>query len=691
MRLLRIDLSLAFLLFAGLAVSLGAPPLRAQSPAPDGATVATPDGAAAAAPDRALVEALRGADLETDDLLAKEPAKLPADAQRFHEHLLFLASEERGGRLPGTPGMEAASRYMEEHWKKAGLLPAFADAQGASRSSWRQPFPLGKSRTIGAQSLALDGASLELRAGADADYVFSGLGAGGALAQAPLVFVGYGFEKGPEEYASFGPDDDLQGKVALVLRWEPMDEQGKSRWASGRAAWSGRIGLQARVRELAKRGVAGVLFVNPPGVADPRNTELPAAGSGRRAVDFPVAQLSTAAGERLLAAALPNGPSLLELRQRADAGRAIEALGTVTLSVEVHEQQTIAENVGGVLPGRGKLAEELVVIGAHLDHLGMGEFGSRSGPGKLHPGADDNASGSAALLVLAEKLVASYRELPEDADLRTIVFLAFSAEESGLNGSAFYCRNPLAPIAQHAFMINFDMIGRIEGKRLSVSGAKTGVGLPEFLAPYFAATPLKIVQPNGMSGASDHTPFYNAGIPVLFGIIADFHGDYHTPRDVVEKLNRVDATHTIRLFHHLALGIARRAERFAHQKVGRAPRPDANLPAADATPPAESADEQPAPRRGGGVRFGVMPGAYDEDAKDGVLVAGVTEGTPAAKAGVKEGDVLIEWNGTKIENVQQWMPLLQAGKPGDKVKVGLRRGEQVLIVEAVLEASAARR
>ncbi|MBK9384295.1 MAG: M28 family peptidase [Planctomycetes bacterium] len=510
--------------------------------------------------------------------------------------------------------------------------------------------------------------------------------------KAPLVFVGYGIEKGPDDYTSFAADDDLRGKVALVLRWEPMSEEGKSRWATGRQPWSGRIGLQARVRELAKRGVAGVLIANTPGAADPRNAELPEPGTGgRRAVDFPVAQLSTAAAERLVAAALPQGPSLLELRKRADAGRVIEALGTVTLAAEITEKQTIAENVGALLPGRGALAEEIVVIGAHLDHLGMGEFGSRSGPGKLHPGADDNASGSAALLLLADKLAASYRALPESEALRTIVLLAFSAEESGLNGSAYYCKHPIAPIAKHAFMINFDMIGRIEGKRLSVSGAKTGAGLAEFLAPYFAATPLKIVQPSGMSGASDHTPFYNAGIPVLFGIIADFHADYHTPEDVVEKLNRVDATHTIRLFHQVALGLARRAERFAHQKVGRAPRPDAPPTAAEAAPSGDPAEGEAAPRRGGGVRFGVMPGAYDEDVKDGVIVSAVTEGTPAEKAGVKAGDVIVEWNGTKLENVQQWMPLLQAGKPGDKVKVGLRRGTETLTVEAVLEASAGRR
>ncbi|MBL8881235.1 MAG: hypothetical protein JNG88_19185, partial [Phycisphaerales bacterium] len=230
----------------------------------------------------------------TDDLLAKDPSKLPADAQLYHEHLLFLASPERDGRLPGTAGMESASRYMEEHWKKAGLLPAFADTSGKERSSWRQAFPLGKSQEIGAQSLALDGANLPLAAGKDADFVFLGLGGGAKLEKAPLVFVGYGIEKGPEEYTSFAAEDDLQGKVALVLRWEPMNEEGKSRWATGRQPWSGRIGLQARVRELAKRGVAGVLIVNTPGAADPRNAELPEPGTGgRKAVDFPVAQLST--------------------------------------------------------------------------------------------------------------------------------------------------------------------------------------------------------------------------------------------------------------------------------------------------------------------------------------------------------------------------------------------------------------
>ena len=249
------------------------------------------------------------------------------------------------------------------------------------------------------------------------------------------------------------------------------------------------------------------------------------------------------------------GEDLMALRRKADLAGVVQPLGkSAHLVGKVEVTSLMAANVGGVLPGRGSLADEVLVLGAHLDHLGMGNFSSRDKANagkKLHPGADDNASGVTAVMMIADRLVKDYAAMPADQPLRTIVFLALDAEESGLNGANYYVNNPLPghKIEQHALMCNFDMIGRITNKRLSISGTGSAEGLDVWAEPYFERSPLDIVSQKGVTPNSDHYSFYRMDVPVLFGIIADFHDDYHTPRDVSAKLNRVDAVNTIYLFH----------------------------------------------------------------------------------------------------------------------------------------------
>ena len=382
------------------------------------------------------------------------------DLQVFNDHVVTLANPFMEGRLPGTRGMEIASQYMEYWFDRAGAEPAFKDAKGST--PWRQPFPLGGTVFIEDAQLQVEGHPLALQAGAD--FIGTLLGQGSTTAEA--VFVGYGIGRGPNDFSSVPDDLDLTGKIAVAFRFEPMDEAGKSKWATDGDPWSAAAGFETKLRFLQRRKVGGVVFVNPPGCADPRAQTLETAPSmtQRR---FPVLQVSTAAGEKLVAALDLGSKTLTELRSLADAGGGcVAGKNQLVAGVLLGEKTQIAENVGALLPGKGALADQYIVIGAHLDHLGMGDFGSRSGPGKLHPGADDNATGSAALLMLADKLKRDYDKMA--GPLRSILFLAFSAEESGLNGSQYYVRHPLVPLEQHALMINFDMIGRIRNKRLSV-------------------------------------------------------------------------------------------------------------------------------------------------------------------------------------------------------------------------------
>lgn len=626
-----------------IALSLGAPPSVAQE---DGEEASFPGAVAGAL------------------------ASLDEDTRVYNDHVVTLASPFMEGRVPGSRGMEIATEYMEYWLRDAGLEPAFDGGR-----SWRQPFDLAAVPELVHQALTVRDDDQALVPGTD----FSALALGGSgSATGELVFVGYSVEDGPDGYDSFVGDVDLAGKVVLMLRFEPMTDEGKSRW-SNRAPWSNRASFNAKFRAIKKHDPAAVLLVNTPGAADPRVDQLMGLqGGGGQQIDGPVLMLTPAAGDALLGAVDPSLPTLRELREMADLrGGLLELGGPVTVAAEIKRDPLVGENVGGLLPGKGALADELLVIGAHLDHLGMGWFGSRSGSGELHPGADDNASGSAAVLMLAEKLAADYAALPDGAEARSILFLGFSGEESGLNGSRHYVENPIVPMDQHALMVNFDMIGRIVNRRLSVSGAQTAAGLADWLAPYFERSDLEIVQPANLSGASDHTAFLAKDVPVLFGIIADFHGDYHTPRDVSWKINREDAVRTVHLFHEIGLAAGTRAEPFEFTRP-EPRRRNRNVAAGGGGNPEIANLEFK-------VRFGIAPGAGAADG-DGVLVGSVSEGTSASEAGVEAGDLLTTWNGKPIGGVMEWMQRLAEHDPGDKVQVGVRRDGEELVLWVTLKA-----
>ncbi|MCA9289645.1 MAG: M28 family peptidase, partial [Phycisphaerales bacterium] len=531
-------------------------------------------------------------------------------------------------------------------------------------------FPLAGERRITEQMLTLEAPRGGMTATPGTDVVGTALGGAGEVT-GPLTFVGYSIDNGPDDYSSYGPDDDLTGRIAVMYRFEPMNDAGTSLWGNGR--WSNRASFQGKIRAALDRNAAAIIVINTPGADDPRIESLAMAGGGggrRGGSTAPVMLMSVDAGSRLLELADPAGRTARQLRSIADEGAGLVALdGLATVRVAVEETPVVAENIAGIVPGRGALADEYIVIGAHLDHLGMGEFGSRTGPGKLHPGADDNASGSAGIILLAQKLSASYAALPADADARSILLMTFSAEESGLNGSRYYVEHPIVPIDQHVLMVNFDMIGRILNDRLSVSGAYTGEGLGEFLEPFFAASGLEIVQPATMSGASDHTPFQRKGMPVLFGIIADFHQEYHTPEDVSYKINRVGAVKTIRMFHDIALAMATRPDSFpvATRDAGgdRAP---GGPQLSDIT-----------------VRFGIMPGTY-EAGDPGIPIRDVTEGGSAALAGLQPDDRLMTWNKEEITDMRAWMTMLASHKPGDEVQLGVLRDGEMITLFATLQA-----
>lgn len=618
-------------------------------------------------------------------------AEVNEEVRVYNDHLTILASPWMEGRLPGTRGMELAKEYMEYYFRQYGL-----EAPYEGGASFRQPFALGSVREVKAAHLEFTAGqdTIEFEHGEDKDVSVTGLGSGGEVT-AELAFVGYGIKSGPDDFTSYAEDQDLEGKIAVMLRFEPLAENGWSKWNNGRRnRWTRRARFAGKIEAAAELGASAIVIINTPGAADSRATSIsePGTPGSPNALSIPVLHMSTEAGARLIDAASGGSKTLAALTTLANDGPVSARLqGLMTIDANVEERKQMAENVVAVLPGKGPLATERVVIGAHLDHLGQGDFGSldREFSGKkLHPGADDNATGCAGILLIAQKMAKDYAMAGDDANLRTIVFIGFSAEESGLNGSRYYAANPLdGDIKSHVLMMNFDMIGRMTNSRVKLSGTRTGAGLHDFLQPIVAKSPLSVVQEEPAGGGSDHREFYRKGVPVLFSIIADLHNDYHTSRDVSSLINRVEAVHAANLFYSIATAFSSHPAAFPYvtDETIRKEMEMAKKAALEAPEPSEGAAAAggAVPMRAK-VQFGVSPtyGAPGE----GVLVGSVTKGAPAEAAGIKGGDRLVTWNGEELSGARAMGGFLSDSEAGDTVTVGVIRDGEEMEIEVVLRA-----
>ncbi len=594
------------------------------------------------------------------------------EVDRYMEHVDFLASPFLGGRLPGTEGMEISKDYMQFYFERAGLSPAIpasteSDTHGGE-SSWRQPFTLGGKYTVEEASFQLVGGEPWIKG---EDYGVPGWGGAGDV-QGAAVFVGYAVESGPDGYVGLSEGLDLSGKIAVMLRFEPMDEKGKSLFI--KRGWSPQAGLAGKLNAVRRRGASAVIVINTPGAKDSRIKRLrdKVVFSGTQ-VDLPVLHATGDLAQDLLDAD-GKGLQLAELIERSNAGETVQDLDVnLDIQCKMTYKGSTAENVIGLLPGKGELANEYVMIGAHLDHLGMGNFGSRDrkNAGKvIHPGADDNASGTAALILLAERLKADFDALPEGTPARSILFAAFSAEESGLNGAGHYTKDPIAPLADMAVMINFDMIGRIENQRLSASALGTGKGLKDFLADITDRTELHVVLKESTMPASDHWRFVQAKVPVIFGSMENIHGDYHTPRDTSALIRPEDAVRATMWFHQVALELSLHEGRFEFQ---------APEMAGSRKPKKEASDGESK------VLLGIQMGEVVEG-QTGIPVGSVIDKGSAARAGVKAGDVLIAWNGEPIKDLAGLFAILLKAKPGQEVALTVKRDGKEVELKVTLDA-----
>jgi len=568
-----------------------------------------------------------------------------ADPKRYLDDVKSLSSRAMEGRGAGTKGIERAAELIEQRYRSLGLQPA-------GSKSFFQPFSVitGAKLKEGNRLQVEDGKSkqgLKL----NQDFVPFSFSASSDVA-GPLVFAGYG-ATAPE----FGYDDyehlDVKDKIVVLLRYEP----------AGFAAKSGNAGLTQHSQLITKainarnHGAKAVILVNGK-LGENEEDVLTKFGSvnGPENAGIVIVQVKNDAANTWFTAA---GKSLTETQNQINTSSTPASFAfpdklQISLVVNIEKTRATVNNVLAYLPGK---TDEYIIISAHYDHLGYGNVDSLapSQIGKIHPGADDNASGTAGVLELARLLSPRKGQLQ-----RGILFADFAGEELGLLGSAEWVKEPTLPLDKADAMINMDMIGRIKDEKVFIGGTGTGTTFKDLLDEEKSKSPFHIEYSASGYSASDHTSFVGKKIPVLF-FFSGLHSDYHKPSDTWDKINAPDAAKLLEFIDDVALKIDSANERVAFVTVKE-----------------EQPGGQAASGGGGGYGpyFGSIPDFGQEE--DGVKFSDVRPGSPAAKAGFKAGDVLVQFGDKPIHNLYDFTDALRRSKVGDVVDVKvLRDGKPV--------------
>lgn len=402
---------------------------------------------------------------------------------------------------------------------------------------------------------------------------------------------------------------------------------------------------------------------NHPGQADEllRLDEV----SGPHEMTIPVIQVKPGTVDSWLK---PSGHTVEELRQAIDKdlsnhSMAFDMSARLALAVNIERIHRKAANVVAELPASDpRYAEQYIIVGAHYDHLGLGEHDSLAPRqrGQVHHGADDNASGTSGVLELADTLAHS-KERPR----HSIVFICFAGEELGLLGSAYYANHATFPLKQTIAMINMDMIGRVSNNRIYIGGTGTSPGFQKLVEEANHTLQFSLNYSASGYGASDQTSFAVHEVPVLF-FFSGLHSDYHKPSDTWDKIDAVNGARVVELVWNVVHGLDALNDKPQYVRVA----------------------EPVAPAIGGGSGYGPYFGSipdFGQMEHGGVRFSDVRDGSPAGKAGFKAGDVLVEFDGKKIDNLYDFTYALRAHKPGDKVTVTVLRGNERVTRDVTLE------
>jgi aminopeptidase YwaD len=579
----------------------------------------------------------------------------PADitAAELREHIRYLASDELAGRGSGTDGNREAAIYIAAKLKLWGLKPA------GINGTFFQPFDFVSAVKLGDKNTcALEGPGGDKTLAVDTDFRPFGFSST-ARVEGPLVFVGYGVtapEKQYDDYAGL----DVKGKILVMFRYGPDG-------TSPRSEFQRHTGLRNKARVARDKGAVGMILINGPADEAEDGLYKLALDQGAGSSGIVAISLKREALESYFTAAGWSLKALQDSMRAHQTPKSFELNGSsATLDISVNRVTSQTSNIVAYLEGNDPvLKEEVIVLGAHMDHLGMGGPGSGSMvPDTLaiHNGADDNASGTAALLELAQAVVAHAMTIR-----RSYVFAFFSGEELGTLGSAAYVSMPFYPLTQTVAMLNLDMVGRLQNKALSVGGTGTSPVWPTLLTRHNADSAFVIsMNPDGF-GPSDHAQFYGKDIPVLF-FFTGTHDDYHKPTDDVEKINFPGEEKVTKLVYAIVNDIDTMATRPPFVRVQIA---------------ASGRSGQGGDSRAFTVTLGIVPDVGESNT--GMKVSGVRPNGAGEKAGLKAGDVLIAMGGKKIMNIYDYMGLLGELKAGDEVTLEVNRDGTILQLKAVMQ------
>jgi hypothetical protein len=612
---------------------------------------------------------------------AGEPASQPSpfSADAYLAHIKYLASEELSGRLTGTEGNALAGEYIARHFADAGLKPA------GENGTYFQDFEVQRGKKLVASAAALKVDGLDQHWEVRKDWIPLPFTAPDDV-EGPLAFAGYGIQADTHNYDDYA-NFDATGKVLLVLRYEPLVSDPEAEF--GGKTPSRYATFAKKAETAAHKGAKALLIVNPP-KRDGREGQEDTLFAfdedlAEQTYDLPLVHVTRPVAEALLKkGGLPDLASLQEQLDRERKPLSADLHLHAVLKTGVKPNMIPARNVLGLLPGNGE-SEEMIVLGAHYDHLGRvpTHSDSEDQTPQIHYGADDNASGTAAVLELARVLSG------EPKLRRSVLFITFSAEELGLLGSQHFVAHPTVKLEQVKAMVNFDMVGRLNAEHFTVYGLPSGKEFGELVDRAALQAGVRYRAPQaGLFEASDHASFYQHDIPVLFPFTG-IHKQYHTPQDTWQLIDADGAVKILTMFHQIARDLGNLESGPTFEKVVPQPENEDELPVkpavehekdarekAERSAPAESHDHSDAPQpKAPRVRLGVLPD-YGATGEPGLVVSSVVEGGAAEAAGMQDGDRIVRIGDQTVKDIYGYMNALRERKPGDMVDVVVVRKDK---------------
>jgi Tol biopolymer transport system component len=604
----------------------------------------------------AALRALASASLRNSAGLRNETAASPQSTSlRLSNDVAYLASPKLEGRMTGSAGAQLAAEFIAEQFAQAGLQPF-----GLSNAFF-QPFEFN----AGVKALTNENSLYYVHDGdilipfPEKDFrplAFTGNG----TVSGEVVFAGYGLAvsgklgEGYDSYAGL----NVSNKIVLALRYVPEEVDAKRRQELNRYA-----SLRYKAMLARERGAKAILFVTGP--SSPNAGELAALSSDSASGGSGIiaASVTTNVVAPMFAAArkdLKAVQSQLDKEDpHAEAGFVLSNV-TVSLTTSVEHIRKSDRNVLGLLQASSRASSEFILVGAHYDHLGYGESGAMLRAGEenqIHFGADDNASGTATVLALAREL-ASQR----DGLQRGIIFALWSGEELGVIGSSYFAEHSPVPLSNIVACINFDMVGRLRENKLMLQGVGSSTAWRRLIEKRNVAAGFNLVLQDDPYLPTDVTSFYPRGMPVV-SFFTGSHEDYHRPTDTAEKVNYDGMERIAKFARALVLDVANATQRLDYVKV--------------------ASSDKGGSRENLRAYLGTIPDYATE--VQGVKLSGVRGGSPAEKAGLQGGDVIVEFAGQKIANIYDYTYALDAVKIGQSIEIVVIRGGQRVSVKATPE------